>query len=170
MIKEIWKDIKGFEGLYQASNFGNIRSLPMRYSPTINILKPRMGNWGYYFVTLYKENKAYQRVIHRLIAKTFIPNPENKPQTNHKNGNKLDNSVENLEWVTASENIEHAYRTGLKWGRKKKVWQYLQNGRFIGLWNSPLEIEKTLGYHRSNIVACCMGHRKTAHKFIWKYK
>lgn len=116
-VEEIWKDILEFKGQYQVSNLGNVRSLIRN-----KILKPakisnnRINSTGYYVVNL--KGKLYY--IHRLVAETFIPNPNKLPQVNHIDGNKLNNCIDNLEWCTNSENIKHAYRTGLMKGLEKK--------------------------------------------------
>jgi len=111
-MNEIWKDIKGYEGIYEVSNLGRVRSIPR--NGTINktkILSPALIH-GYYSLCLRNKNKKMHRVS-RLVAQAFIPNPENKPEVNHIDGNKKNNVVCNLEWNTASENMLHAFKTGL---------------------------------------------------------
>jgi hypothetical protein len=135
---EIWKDIEGYEGLYQVSSCGRIKSLARSYKFGPNnekILKARKSRkgkngWSYPSVALYKDNIAKFYTIHRLVAIHFIPNLENKPQVNHKDGNKLNNNINNLEWATQSENSQHAWDSGLnnevrekirKWNTGKKL-------------------------------------------------
>lgn len=119
---EIWKDIPGFENRYQSSTFGIIKSLKCELGGSYKnkkprnkserILKPWTNKKGYFIVGL-GEKKGNRFLIHRLVAITFIPNPDNKPFINHKDGNKSNNKVENLEWVTAQENTRHAFDSGL---------------------------------------------------------
>ena len=104
----IFKDIKGYEGLYQVSNHGEVKSLISK-----KILNPRKSPNGYYRVALYSGKKPTNHSIHVLVANSFIENPNNKSQVNHRNGDKKDNRAENLEWVTPSENIKHAYKNNL---------------------------------------------------------
>ncbi|MCI7634018.1 MAG: NUMOD4 motif-containing HNH endonuclease [Mollicutes bacterium] len=121
-MKELWKDIKGYEGCYQVSNLGRIKSLDRmtnnqygEYFMKGRILKNSIiKDKGYCRVSLNNGNGKISKRVHRLVAEAFIPNPENKPEVNHKDGNKLNNCVSNLEWCTNKENIEHSIRTGLK--------------------------------------------------------
>jgi hypothetical protein len=120
MESEIWKDIMGMEGLYQISNLGRVKVLPMiiKFSNRIcrrkeKILKTWIKEYGYVCVKIGCNKKYKHYKIHQLIATAFIPNPENKPEVNHKNGISSDNRIENLEWCTHLENMQHASRFGL---------------------------------------------------------
>ena len=108
----IWKDVEGFEGLYRVSNEGVLISTPQLGVKGRVKKRSKMSN-GYEKYYLYKNGKETQMSVHRLLAKHFIPNPENKPYINHIDGNPLNNALDNLEWVTHSENVQHAVRTGL---------------------------------------------------------
>lgn len=176
---EIWKDIKGYEGLYQVSNLGNIKSLK-RNTTHERILVPRVGRDGYKYVGLCKDGIIKTKKIHRLVAETFIPNPTNLSQINHKDGNKINNLLENLEWCNASYNQKHAIKLGLvshwmkgKTGKdcpfSKKVDQYTLNNIFIKTWDSMSDVKRELGLPVSNISLVCQGKKKTYGGFIWKY-
>ena len=116
-MEEEWRDIEGYEGRYQVSNLGRIRSFKGQYSKNkIIILKLCINNRGYSVVSLSKNNKHKSYKVHRLVAQAFIPKIDNKSQINHINGNKQDNRVSNLEWCTYSENMYHAWETGLNKG------------------------------------------------------
>ena len=112
-MKEIWKDIKGFEGLYQVSNLGEVKSLNYRGHGKEKLLKQSHTN-GYPVVVLYINGDKFQKYIHRLVAETFIPNPNNLPQVNHIDGVKMNNNVSNLEWCSVAHNLVHAIDTGLR--------------------------------------------------------
>jgi hypothetical protein len=114
---EVWKDVIDYGGvyigIYQISNFCRLKRIMHRKNPTNKLIKSCFSEDGYICVTLIKNGKTKFTGLHRLVASAFIPNPENKPQVNHKDGNKHNNSIDNLEWSTISENIQHAFDTGL---------------------------------------------------------
>lgn len=180
-MEEIWKDIEGYEGLYRVSNMGRVKSLERTRIPNCpskffksavvieRILKPGISS-GYCRVALSKEGRCVEISVHRLVALSFIKNPENKPQINHINGIKTDNRAENLEWVTAKENRAHAIKSGLIDFSSfcKPVAQFSLDGEFIRIWDSSKLIERTLGIRHANIRACCNGERHKAGGFIWK--
>ena len=167
MIKmiEIWKPVKDYEGLYEVSNIGNIRSIT-RYKKT---LKPILNKFGYLYVTLYKNKKSSIKKIHRLVAEAFIPNDENKREVNHKSGIKIDNRVCNLEWSTSQENRLHAIKNNLWKHATKKVKQYDLDGNFIKEWESMKSAYLDLGVTITCISACCRGKTSNAGGFIWRY-
>lgn len=113
-MEEIWKPIKGYEGLYEVSNLGRVKSLKRFYHTREQILKNKLTENGYYRTELSKNGKRKLIGTHRIVAQTFIPNDMNKEEVNHKDGNKLNNCVDNLEWCSHSENTIHAYKLGLK--------------------------------------------------------
>lgn len=164
---EIWKDIKGYEGLYQVSNLGRVKSLNYRRTKKEKILKTKESKDGYLRVTLSnnKDNKIY--FIHRLVAQTFLCNPYNHKEVNHKDENKRNNYVDNLEWCTRKYNINYGKRT-LK--TQKRIIQYDRKGNFIKEWNSISECDNKLNIAHQSICACCKGKRKTAGGYVWRYK
>lgn len=121
-VREIWKEIDGYKERYKISSLGRVKSInPQNHREDLILLKPSLTTKGYYKVSLFNNGKEWQPSIHRLVAKAFIPNPENKPCVNHINGIKTDNRVENLEWCTHSENLRHAVDNGLKKGTPRKL-------------------------------------------------
>lgn len=188
---EKWKDIFGYEGLYQVSNYGNIKSMQrlkmcgknpekgMYYKE--KILKGNVDNFGYVRVNLWKNNKCAMVKVHKLVALNFISNHEGKLDINHINGVKTDNRVENLEWVTRSENLKHAYDIGLKVGafigktgkshhRSKQVIQMDLSGNVIAIFGSQREAERITGVLQTTISGVCNGKLATAGNFKWKFK
>ncbi|HFJ9472606.1 TPA: NUMOD4 domain-containing protein [Bacillus paranthracis] len=112
-MSEIWKDIEGYEGLYQVSNLGSIKSMPNRKYKSERIKSLVVSTKGYVRVCLSKNGKAKTLLVHRVVAKAFINNPDNKAQVNHINGIKTDNRKDNLEWVSLQDNNKHAHKNGL---------------------------------------------------------
>lgn len=120
MQQEIWKDIQGYEGLYQVSNFGRVKSLKRKVKSGENYvtvkekIRKQGIRKGYYYLQLHKNDISKKHSIHRLVAQAFIHNPENKPQINHRDGNRFNNNIYNLEWCNLEENIKHENETGLR--------------------------------------------------------
>lgn len=161
--EEIWKDIPGYEGRYEVSSLGRVRSLrqanshgggtKIRNIPLLR--KIQVNTSGYLDLALQKNKKQYTVSIHRLIAMAFIPNPQRLPEVNHIDGNKFNNSIENLEWVSSRNNQLHAYRTGLK--RKLKHEQnpkaILNREQVLEIFNSALT-QRQLSEKYSVSMAC----------------
>jgi len=169
-MQEIWKDIPNYEGLYQISNLGNVKSF---YKNNIKGKKLKFGTTrkGYLFVILRKNKKGKLYTIHRLVALTFIPNPHNYLEINHKDENKKNNRVDNLEWCTHKYNANYGtmkYRVAEK--LKIKVNQYDLDGNYIKTWNSLKEASEKLNIKYQGISKCCRNLRPTAYGFKWKYK
>ncbi|WP_182006269.1 NUMOD4 domain-containing protein [Priestia aryabhattai] len=131
-MEEIWKDIEGFEGFYQISNTGKVKSLPKtmgnkNHLSPVRILKNKVDKYGYECIKLCdqkEKGKIKYRTIHRLVANAFIDNPQNLKTVNHKDGNKLNNNVSNLEWASVKQNIQHAWDIGLKEKVRKRASEF----------------------------------------------
>ena len=188
---EIWKDIKGYEGLYKISNFGRIirlqyirrNILTKRVSIyKLHFIKPILQK-GYLSCSLSKNGVIKRFRLHRLIAINFIPNPNGYKVVNHIDGNKINNSLKNLEWCTIADNNRHAYRTGLNKGSygmkgkkgslcklSKSVCQYNINGDLIAEYDSVATASECTGAKKSSISRCARGFLKKHKGFIWRYK
>lgn len=177
---EIWRDIVGYEDLYQVSNFGNVRSLNYRNSGVPHNLLFKRHRCGYAQILLAKDGERKMFLIHRLVASAFLDNPNNYQQVNHKDENKRNNIASNLEWCDASHNVK--YSIGLHPERdcgnrtkhpykhdNLKIAQIDADGNIVRFWGGTPEIRRDKRYNPSNIIQCCLGKRKTAHGFIWQY-
>ena len=183
---EIWKDVPGYEGLYQVSNMGRLKSYKKDASGVILKLTNKRGD--YIRVVLQGINKPRTSIsAHRLVALTFIPNPKNLPEVNHIDGNKQNNKISNLEWCTRSENIRHSLKIHPhqmdaviaynKYGRTEPVVQFTKNGEFVRRFSSGAEASRETGVCKRNIMQVVNqttfkpGHpRKTAGGYVWKYE
>lgn len=176
MKKEYWKPVLGYKGLYEVSNWGRIKSLPrngtVKYA---RILKPHTNKSGYSYVILCKNNIKKTFLVHRLVAEAFIDNTDNLPQVNHKDENKLNNSVDNLEWCDVKYNHnygtinERISKSQINGKSSKIVIQYNLDGTFVREWPSTMECERN-GYNNTCISKCCLGKLKTYKGYIWRYK
>lgn len=175
---EWWKYIPGYEGLYMVSNLGRIKSCDRYVKHNCGglklikggIISLRVKKNGYVQVQLCKEGQVKFYLVHRLVAEAFIPNPDNLPQVNHKNEDKTDNRVENLEWCTALYNI--SYGSCIKRrsiNKMKKINQLTLDGELVKVWASATEVMNVLGFHRGTINSCLRKRRKTAYGYVWRY-
>lgn len=182
-MREVWKDVVGYEGYYQISNFGRVRSLDrltrsstnLEYKGTMRgrVLKPIDNNKGYFMVALAKNGSAKWKLISRLVAKAFIPNPNNYPIVNHKNEIKKDNVVDNLEWCTQKYNVNYGIgnetNTQLKY---KKVKMLTESGDFIKTFDSVQEASENTGIFSTNICRAIRKKYRTTKKgktYRWSY-
>ena len=171
--EEIWKDVVGYEGLYQVSDKGRVKSL---WFGKEKILKPVKDGRGYLLVNFYKNGDMKMCKIHRLVALTFLTNPQNLPEINHRDEDKTNNKVENLEWCDRKYNCNFGSRNQriaekhTNGKDSKPVLQYTLDGKFVKEWKSTRDVQRNLGYFQTCISACCLGKQKSAYKFVWKYK
>ena len=159
---EIWRDIQGYEGLYQVSNEGRVRSL---YHNKEHLLKPLKNNSGYLMVALCKGGERKVTTVHRLVAQTFVTNPNGFLEVNHKDENKENNREENLEWCSHSYNMNYGTRTEKT---SKQVYQYSLDGTLIKIWSSTMECGRN-GFNQGHVAECCRGERKKHYGYIWSY-
>ena len=161
-MEEVWKDIEGYEGLYQVSNLGRVKNIR-----TGRLLKPYIDKGGYCRVHLCIRNKPRHIFVHRLVAEAFIANPNNMPEVNHKSEVKTENTVDNLEWVSHKANINYGSRTDRT---STPVLQFSMNYVLINKYSSLHKASRETNVDDGHISQCCQGKRKTCRNFIWRYK
>ena len=185
MMEEQWKDIEGYEGIYQVSNLGRVRSLDRTYTMKNGRKQSQKGRFmiarvdkdGYEIIKLRTLTSRVAHRVHRLVAQAFIPNPDNLALINHKDENKTNNRADNLEWCTNSYNLSygsclekmsssHRNRHYLS----KPIEQYTADGQFVKAYPSSAEAMRQTGIHKNNIRACCRGLYSQSGGFIWKEK
>lgn len=194
-MEEIWKDIEGYEGQYQVSTLGRVRSVERQVRKwngfkTIreSFLKQKLGKNGYVQVTLCKDGRMKTYLVHRLVAKAFIPNPQNNPQIDHINTIKTDNRVENLRWVTRKENsnnlltLKHMSerqkgeknymygKFGKEHNRSIPIVQLTMDGKYIRGWDCTRQVERELGFRSNNICSVLRKRTNSSHGYKWMYK
>ena len=167
---EVYKDVVGFEGLYQVSNKGNVKSLINNKGlKREKILNPIIGN-GYKRVRLFKDKKNKLYTIHRLVAEAFIPNPNNYPCVNHKDEDRTNNNVDNLEWCTHKYNSNYGTSTQrLRELKSKKTYQYNLEYMLLAVYDSVKQASDATNIDHRYISSCCRGSHKTAKGFIFSY-
>ena len=177
-MSEEWRDVVDYEGRYQVSSLGRVKSLERtiikkdgrKHTVKERILKPGMGRCGYLSVVLCAGGKPKTLNVHRLVCEAFHENTDNKPQVNHINEIKTDNRASNLEWTTARENSNFGTRN--ERSRKtlsKPVGQYTRDGELIKIWSSAREAQRQAGFNQSNISKVACGKYKQAYGCIWRY-
>ena len=175
-MREEWRDVKGYEGRYMVSNLGRVKSLNYSNTGKEGILNARDNGKGYLRVKLWKDGKNKNCRINRLVAQAFLENPQNLPEVNHKDEDKTNNCVENLEWCSRSYNITYNGRAK-KVGEKntnnpkisKPVFSVNKESGLIMYWESIMEAERCTGINNGNIIKCCKGKVKSAGGHTWFY-
>lgn len=195
-MSEIWKPITEFEGFYEVSNLGKIKSL---HKNKETILSPKTNNMGYLWVDLWKNGTHKCLLIHRIVACEFIDNPLNLPIVNHIDRNIKNNRFDNLEWCSYSYNVDYAIIASPNFNRRKRgelkqdqkpvhkryqqgdltrknkkhpepIVQMDLDGNVIAEYKNIAFATSVLGYHNTSLLECCDGKRKTAYGYIWRYK
>ena len=189
-LVEEWRPVVGYEGLYEVSDWGNVRSLDMRLKCKNNSfrirkgvqLKPYIDEDGYCRVGLHFNRKQSIKGVHRLVAEAFIPNPDKKEQVGHLKKlpdgteDKTANEAWNLAWMTCTENNNYGTRNERisetkkeKHCKGKETEQYTSDGQLVKIWPTTMEIERECGFERAAISRCCLGKQEMAYGFKWKY-
>ena len=183
MNEEIWKDIEGYEGRYQVSNFGRVRSLDQQltytsrwgtiaYRPTKGkVLTARKIHGGYLGVLFKVQGKTEMKLVHRLVANAFVPNPQNLETVNHIDEDKTNNRADNLEWMSRADNVRYGTGSQRKRTPMRKVEQLTTDGQHVAYFDSIKEASEATGVQTRHIGGCCRNEygAKTAGGYRWKY-
>lgn len=166
-MKEIWKDIPNYEGIYQVSNLGNIRKI---WKTKTTLCKPSYDSHKYKQIVLTKDKKRKSYKVHRLVALAFIPNPNDYSEINHIDENKQNNNVKNLEWCSRIYNCNYGDRNyRCTRHRLRRIQQYDMQNNLVGEYQSLQEAEKITNINYQSISCCCRKIQNTAGGYIWKY-
>ena len=163
-MTEIWKDIEGYEGLYQVSNKRNVKSLNYRRTGRERIIKPRKDKNGYLRVVLCKDGECKTYLVHRLAASAFIPNPKELSQVNHRDENKQNNCTENLEWCSSEFNVNYGTRNEKVGKSLSRPIKCVETGT---LYASAKEAHEKTGINMGNISSCVNGKKNIARRYHW---
>ncbi len=178
-MEEIWRDVVGYEGLYQVSNLGQVKSMNYNHTGRARILSKKHGSSDYLFVSLSKDKRVKNKYIHVMVAESFIPN-SGLPCVNHIDGNKLNNRADNLEWVTYSQNTRHAIKLGLRADsnmrgvigvankNSRSVCQYTKAGELVKVWPCVSDAARFYGCNPCTITNCTKGRIKTCKGYVWR--
>lgn len=180
-MQEVWKDIDGYEGLYQVSNHGRVKSLNYKRTGKAKVLSLKENNCGRMHVEIRRDGKKKDFLVHRLVASAFIPNPNNYPEINHMDENPKNNATWNLEWCTGLYNVRYSTarhperalnrKPTDKYGRRLDLMieQIDASGSTVKIWQNSRTIFSETGMSDWSISECCRGKRKTAYGYIWRY-
>ena len=166
MKGEIWKPVRNYKGLYEVSNKGRVKSLNYRHTGKEGIMKPHDNGRGYLQVQLCKDGKYKRYLVHVLVATAFLDNADNLPEVNHKDEDKTNNCVENLEYCSKLYNCNYGTRNKKI---SKPVFSVDKKSGLIMWWQSAHEAERALGINNGNIIKCCKGKIKSVGGHIWFY-
>lgn len=177
---EIWRPVKGYEGLYEVSNKGRIRSLDRiaifkdgrsrKYYGKVLEIKT-VNNSGYLTVGLHNNGKQKTLLVHRVVAEAFIDNPNRYPEVNHIDQDKLNNRIENLEWCTHIKNVNHGDEIERGAAKQRRNFRQLDmDGNLIRVWSGFKKMERETGFQRKSVYDCCIGKRDSYKGFRWEYE